>query len=108
MNSAIESKTSPRATMAAQRHIAFAILTAALLFIGTLPIPSAQAAPWVTNSPLKVARFSHTATLLLNGQVLIAGGVDHDFDNTNSAELFDPATGTNRFTGSLITSRRDH
>ena len=39
-------------------------------------------------------RFHHTATLLPNGKVLIAGGETDDFVRTNTAELFDPASRT--------------
>jgi hypothetical protein len=35
--------------------------------LGLATIQSATAAPWVTNGPLHIARFSLTATLLLNG-----------------------------------------
>ncbi len=44
------------------------------------------------------ARSGHTATLLPNGQVYIAGGFvttpDYDFVTIDQAELFNPATGT--------------
>ncbi len=39
------------------------------------------------------ARFSHTATLLLNGKVLIAGGMEQNGVWLDSAELYDPARG---------------
>lgn len=42
-------------------------------------------------APMLKSRSNHTATLLPNGKVLLAGGAS---DNSNSAELFDPATET--------------
>src|SRR5215469_11098994 len=51
---------------------------------------------------LITTRTGHTATLLLNGKVLIAGG------GTSSAELFDPTMGSFTPTGDIVTSRRDH
>jgi len=68
----------------------------------------AHAAPWITNGPLLLARHSHTATLLPNGEVLVVGGVGKIVGLTDSAEIYDPATGTNRPTGSLNSFRRDH
>jgi hypothetical protein len=55
-------------------------------------------------------RAEHTATLLASGEVLLAGGVASSYDQPflSSAELYDPATGTFRRTGSLITPRRAH
>src|SRR5439155_5187491 len=53
------------------------------------------------------AREFHTATLLPNGKVLVAGGAGTSGDLA-SAELYDPATGTWTATGSLITARDNH
>ena len=50
---------------------------------------------------LATARASHTATLLPNGKVLVAGGEDSSFNPLASAELYDPASGTWTATGSL-------
>jgi N-acetylneuraminic acid mutarotase len=74
-----------------------------------LMIESAAAQTWVTNTPMQVARWSHTATLLPNGLVLIAGGEttnrydipDSSFRGTASAELYDPSTGSSTLTSSM-------
>lgn len=62
---------------------------------------------WSTTGSLIAARYIHTATLLPNGQVLVAGGTNF---NTllSSAELYDPSTGTWSSAGSLANSRDQH
>jgi N-acetylneuraminic acid mutarotase len=66
---------------------------------------------WSVTGSLNIARVGHTATLLPNGKVLVAGGL---FDGppstsyTKSAELYDPATASWTFTGSLHTERAIH
>lgn len=59
---------------------------------------------------LATARTSHTATLLPNGKVLIAGGVTGISSPTilSSAELYDPASGTFSPAGSLNVARAAH
>src|SRR5690349_9663172 len=69
--------------------------------------PNVEAAGWITNAPLQGARQQHTATLLQNGKVLIAGGTTGTF-GTNRAELYDPATGTCTATGPLGFGRTRH
>src|SRR5688572_10723491 len=54
---------------------------------------------------LNEPRNGHTATLLPNGQVLIAGGWDQS-GRTSTAELYDPQTGTFEYTGSLMAPRQ--
>ena len=59
---------------------------------------------WTLTGSLSDARNDHTATLLPNGNVLVAGG-DGGFAGFASAELYDPASGTWTVTGSLNTTR---
>jgi hypothetical protein len=63
---------------------------------------------WVPTGPLNVARGSMTATLLANGWVLIAGGIDRNNNPLRSAELYNPTTGTWRMTGILNVARDEH
>ena len=62
---------------------------------------------WRATGRLNTARFAHTATLLQNGMVLVAGGIG-ETDLPASAELYDPASGTWTATGSLNTARAYH
>jgi hypothetical protein len=59
---------------------------------------------FVPTGSLTAPRASHTATLLNSGKVLVAGGGDP----VESAELYDPNTGSFSPTGSMQTGRVDH
>ena len=59
----------------------------------------------LTVGSLATARGNHTATRLLSGKVLIAGGSD-GVSTFASAELFDPATGTFSATAAPMASAR--
>lgn len=52
------------------------------------------------------ARFSHAATRLADGRVLVSGGSNADV--TASSEIFDPGTGTFAATGSMVYARWSH
>lgn len=56
---------------------------------------------------MAVARQYHTATLLSDGRVLVAGGWD-DYAATDTAELYDPITGRFSPTGRMTTPRAGH
>ena len=56
---------------------------------------------------MTVARTGHTATLLENETVLVAGGYDGS-KQIASAELYDPAAGTFIATGSMTLARQGH
>ena len=66
------------------------------LTFGLVLCDSTQGACWTTKGPLTAPRAQHTATLLPNGQVLLAGGTPD-----GSAELYDPVTGTSVATGTM-------
>jgi hypothetical protein len=57
-----------------------------------------------TTGSMAEARNSHTATLLMDGTVLVAGGGN----NSATAELYDPSAGTFSMTGSMEFGRTGH
>lgn len=59
-------------------------------------------------SPMLEPRSGHTATLLPDGKVLIAGGMRRNQVFYSSAELYDPATGKFRATGVMNVARVGH
>ena len=48
---------------------------------------------WSVVNSMNMSRYSHTATLLGDGRVLVAGGSWMPGENLAMAELYDPATG---------------
>ena len=88
------------------RRIAFPLL---LLTAGMVLVQpcAGQSGTWTETGSLATARYSHTATLLPNGKVLVAGGLNSS-GSLASAELYDPASGTWTATGSLATARSSH
>ena len=69
----------------------------------------AQGGMFVPTGGMSSARSNHTATLLSNGKVLIAGGYNCCTATTlASAELYDPAAGTFTPTGSMNIGRNNH
>lgn len=66
------------------------------------------AGTWVPTDSMSVGRAYHTATRLLDGRVLIAGGVGSNNIPVAMAELYDPRTGTWSATGDMIDARGLH
>jgi hypothetical protein len=57
---------------------------------------------------MTASRENHTATLLANGKVLVAGGFSISSSYLASAELYDPAARAFAATGSMTGGRVDH
>jgi hypothetical protein len=84
------------------------LLVLVLLFCG---VALAQSTGTFTpTGGMNVPRFGHTATLLTNGKVLIAGGssTPETWRPLSSAELYDPATGTFTPTGDMTWPQLGH
>ncbi len=63
---------------------------------------------WTSTGSMNAARGNLTATLLPNGRVLVAGGINAANNPLGSAELYNPATGKWTLTGKMITARDEH
>jgi len=66
---------------------------------------------WTATGPTRVARFEHTASLLPDGRVLVAGGLGRRGGQTApvaSAELYDPRTGAFGPATDMASPRTDH
>jgi hypothetical protein len=69
---------------------------------GTAALTVTAPSPLVVAGLMVTAHIQHTATLLPDGKVLVAGG------GTASAELFDPSTGLFTLTGRMMRPRTGH
>jgi len=86
--------------------LSVAILALVLILAPAL-VHQAQADTFAATGSLTSTRTNHSATLLPNGKVLIAGGYGSS-GVLSSAELYDPATGTFIATGSMASARAIH
>ena len=86
---------------------AFLLLSTAAALLGAPLATQGGPVNFVITGSLATARNGHTATLLPNGKVLVAGGRNGN-SILASAELYDPASGTWSATGSLVFARGAH
>ncbi len=84
-------------------HLSRKLTLQALVSLFLLAPAPGAAQTFTSTGSMITAHASHTATLLSNGKVLIAGGV-----LSSSAELYNPATGTFTATGSMVVARSNH
>jgi hypothetical protein len=90
-------------------------LVRSLLFLGvatfaTIATAQSSGSTFTATGDLTTPRVGHTATLLTNGRVLIAGGAVGGGGQTllASAELYDPSTRTFTATGDMTRERASH
>ncbi len=73
------------------------------------PTTKAQTAEWASAGNMSTARVYHTATLLSDGTVLVAGGwVNSTTSSTATAELYNPNTNSWTTVGSMANPRYRH
>lgn len=102
--------TCSRLIFVASVTVAFVVAAAAFRTASSsaasVPVTSAG---WLTPAtPMLEPRSGHSATLLPDGRVLIAGGMRGNQDFYDSAELYDPSTGKFQPTGKLHQRRVGH
>lgn len=73
--------------------LAFGLLAVVAFVSAGVPALAQTSGTWAATGTLNFPRVGHTATLLANGQVLVAGGEDSQSNHIASAELYNPATG---------------
>ena len=114
-------------TVARECHTATLLPSGKVLVAGGTSVDSARsyvsvasaelydptAGTFTPTGSMTMTRSFHTATLLPNGKVLVAGGESYDLTSGNvddlaSAELYDPSTGTFAATGSMAEGKYNH
>jgi hypothetical protein len=84
--------------------IEFGKFVLATLILSSVSSMAQVSGTWSATGSLGTARYQ-TAAVLVNGKVLLAGGIDSSNSVLASAELYDPATGAWSPTGNLNVAR---
>jgi len=93
-----------------RQHVKVPVLVFVAGLVAITPVRAFASGTFQRTGSMNVARISHTATLLSNGEVLVAGGDNSSLGGNcpSSAELFNPSTGTWTLTGCMTTARGNH
>lgn len=89
------------------RIVALVFISMMGLVIATMPA-FAGSGGFSNTGSMNDARTNHTATLLANGEVLVAGGNNNTTGYLSSAEIYDPSKGKWTPTGSMTVPREGH
>jgi N-acetylneuraminic acid mutarotase len=76
--------------------------------LGSAEIFDSATGAWTITGSLNTVREDHIATLLSDGQVLVAGGYNRSLAYLGSSELYNPTTGIWTITGNLNAARQYH
>jgi hypothetical protein len=90
------------------RTLVLASIAAIALVATSAPPAFAGSGGFSNTGSMHVARIDHTATLLSNGEVLVAGGNNNTDGYLSSAELYHPSSGKWTLTGSMTAPRDGH
>ena len=93
--------------------IKFRLIFASLLVILTTlatvqPVQASPSRTWSQTGGMTIPRLSHTAILLLDSRVLVAGGITTGGTSTATAELYAASQGVWSATNSMGTPRSQH
>src|SRR5271155_5877879 len=100
-------KPSPLCKQNRLNKVFYCCLFSSLVLFLHPPAANAETGTFSATGPMTTPRYQYSATLLANGEVLIAGGFADPSLSVYlaSAELYNPASGTFRATGSMTTER---